>query len=61
MSGNPVGFHDLWVDPLAVITDTQPELIVIVTDFHFDVAGISVREGIPDHLAGDPVDLILKH
>jgi hypothetical protein len=52
---------DPGVDPLAIIANTYSKLILIISDFDFDVAGSSVREGIPDHLTGDPVDLILKH
>src|SRR5580693_248411 len=52
---------DLWVDALAIIADTHSKLILIITDLQFDVARSSVREGISDHLAGDPVDLILEH
>jgi hypothetical protein len=47
--------------PFAIIADPQTKLILIVTDLYLDVAGRGVREGISDHLAGDPVDLILKH
>ena len=61
VSGPSAGFQNFGIDPLAIIADTQTKLILIVADLHFDVAGCSVCESIPDHLAGDPVDLILKH
>ena len=61
MSRLSAGRKDLWIDPFSVIADTHSKLILIVSDLDFDVAGNSVREGIPDHLSRDPVDLILKH
>src|SRR5580704_1505319 len=51
----------LGVDPFAIVTHTQTKLILIVADLHFDVAGRGVCEGVPDHLTGDTVDLILQH
>ena len=55
------GLQYLGVDPLAIVTHPQTKLILIVADLHFDVAGSGVCEGISDHLARDPVDLVLQH
>jgi hypothetical protein len=51
VSRSSAGFQNLWVDPLAVIPNTYSKLILVVADFHFDVAGDSVVESISDRLA----------
>ena len=61
MSRSSALLKDLRVDPLAIIADAHPKLILIITNLHFDVAGNSMRESISNHLAGDPIDLILNH
>jgi hypothetical protein len=58
MSRSSAVLKNPWVDPLAIIANTHSKLILIITDLHFAVAGNS--EGIPDHFARIPVDLILK-
>jgi hypothetical protein len=60
MSRSSVVLKNLWVDPLPIIADTHSKVILIITDFHFNMAGSSVGEGIPHHLTGDPVGLILN-
>lgn len=46
MSGLPAGLQDLGVDPLAIIQARQSALLLIVTDFHLDVAGSGERKRI---------------
>src|SRR5580692_9141352 len=51
VSRNTTGRQDFWIDPLAIVTDTQAKLILVVTDFYLDVSGGGVCECIPDQFA----------
>src|SRR6185295_2922698 len=48
------------VDPLPVIANPQPEEFWVVGDLSLDAAGARVAEGVPQDLARNPVDLVLK-
>ena len=46
------------IDPLAIVTYAQPELIVVVADIDLDAPGMRVPEGIPKSFRGNLVDLV---
>ena len=52
--------QDLGVDALSVIANPQPEELAVIRDFGLDAAGVRVAEGVPQNLACDPVDFVLK-
>src|ERR1022692_2220898 len=52
--------EDLAVDALSIIADPQPKKLAIVRDLGLDTAGVCVEEGVPQNLARNPVDLVLK-
>jgi hypothetical protein len=52
--------HSIPIDAFSIIANPQAELPIIVPDFGFNVARLRVPEGISQHLAPDPVNLVLK-
>jgi hypothetical protein len=52
--------HNLLIDAFSIVANPQAKLPLIVPDFGFNVARLRVPEGISQHLAPDPVDLVLK-
>src|SRR5579863_6956945 len=57
----PLAFrHNLLIDAFSIVANPQAKLPLIVPDFGFNAARLRVPEGISQHLAPDPVDLVLK-
>jgi hypothetical protein len=52
--------EDLAVDALSIIANPQPEELAIVRDLCLNAAGVCVVKGVPQDLARNPVDLVLK-
>src|ERR1017187_9176002 len=50
----------LGVDALSIVANPQPEELAIVRDFGLETAGVRVAKGVPQDLARDPIDLVLK-
>ena len=48
----------LWVDPSAVIPDSQSQLPRIIADFNFEVPGARVPEGVSQRLACNLINFI---
>jgi hypothetical protein len=58
MSGSPISAKNLWVNASPVIPDMQPELRLVIPNFHFDLVRQCVTKGITQRLGGNPVDFI---
>jgi hypothetical protein len=52
--------HNIPIDAFSIIANPQAKFPIIVPDFSFNVAGLRVPESVSQHLAPDPVDLVLK-
>ena len=48
------------VNAFSIVSNPQAKVTLIVADFGFDVAGMRVAESVSQHLAADPVNLVLK-
>jgi hypothetical protein len=48
----------LWIDPSSVVPNPQSKLLPIITDFHFDLTGLRVPEGVSKRLARNSIDFI---
>src|SRR5260370_32384762 len=46
------------VDALAIVSDPQSKLSLIIAEFHFDLFRLGMSECIAQGLARDPVDLV---
>ena len=46
------------IDPLAIVTHAQAELLVVVADLDLDPPGMRVPEGIPKGFRSNLVDLV---
>jgi hypothetical protein len=60
VTGAPASRHDLGIDTLAVVTDTQPKLILFVVDLRFNVAGAGMQKSISDRFPSYPMHFVLK-
>jgi hypothetical protein len=60
MTGARAFLQNRRVNPLAIVTDPQPEQIRVVLDCSFDPACASVLECVSQDLATNPVDLVLE-
>src|SRR5215467_11731481 len=58
MPGSRTGLKNLWGNALAVITDAQPKLPLVVTDFHFDSRSLRMLEGVAYGLSRNTIDII---
>ena len=61
MSFDSVACEHGRIDPPAVITHAQAELLVVVADLDLDPPGVRVPEGIPKRFRGNPVDLVANN
>jgi hypothetical protein len=59
MTRPPAFPQNLRVDPFPIVTDPQAEQVRVVLDRRFNPARAGVVEGVPQHLAPNPVDLVL--
>jgi hypothetical protein len=48
------------VNAFSIVANPQAKVTRIVTNFGFDVACMRVTESVSQHLAADPVNLVLK-
>ena len=48
---------DLWINALAVVTNTQPKLPLVIPDLNFDPRSLSMLEGIAHRLAHNAIDI----
>src|SRR5215510_55308 len=58
MPGARTGLKNLWVNALAVVTDAQPKLPRVVTDFHFDSCSLRMLESVAYGLTRNTIDVI---
>ena len=58
MSLDALAGHHRRIDPLAVVTDAQAELLVVVLDLDLDPPGLRVAEGVPQRFRRYLVDLV---
>src|SRR5262249_16836564 len=58
MSGASAGLKNLRVNALAVITDAQPKLPLVITDFHFDSRSPRMPEGVAYGLSRNTIDIV---
>jgi hypothetical protein len=58
VSGRSICVKKLWVDPSAVIPDSQSQLPRIIADFNFEAPGSCVPEGVSQRLARNLINFI---
>jgi hypothetical protein len=61
MSLNTLAGEHLRIDPLAIVTPAQSEVLAVVADLGLDLPGVPVPEGIPKRFHCDLVDFVAKN
>ena len=61
MSLKPLVGEHLRIDPLAIVTHAQTELLGVVTNLDLDPSRMRVPEGIPKGFRSNLVDLVTKN
>ncbi|HTR65240.1 MAG TPA: hypothetical protein VMH85_05685 [Terriglobales bacterium] len=52
--------QNLTVDALSIVANAQTEKLSVVGDFDLDAASVRVLKRVPQDLARNPLDLVLK-
>src|SRR5262249_33782687 len=58
MAGLSVSGQDRGIDSFSVVTDAQAKLALVIPDFHFNMPGVRMPEGIAQRFAGNAEDVV---
>ena len=61
MSFRSLTRQNRWIDAFSIIPDTQPKLLMVITNVNLDLSCAGVPKGVPKRLARNLVDLITKY
>ena len=56
----PLPRQNRWINAFAIVPHTQPELLIVISNFNLDLPSLGMVKRVPQRLSGDPVDFVAQ-